>query len=68
MSQISSMNGLEIAPRFRHQGGVRGHAVEEAQRGQLTDLGDIGRIDEEFHGYSSRGPAATALGSPPDGG
>ena len=34
-----------------------GHAVQQAARGQLADLRDIGGIDEEFHARSSCHPS-----------
>ena len=42
---------LEVAAGLGDKRRIGGHAVEQAGGRQLLDLGDVGRIDEKFHGY-----------------
>ena len=41
---------LEIAPRLGNQRGIGGHPVEQADGGEVLDVGDFGGVGEKLHG------------------
>src|SRR6266850_2590862 len=54
----------EVPPLLRHQGGVRGHPVQDAPGVGLTNLLDVRRIEKDLHALSS---PSTIPPFPPDG-
>ena len=46
---------LEVAPALRHQRGIGGDTVEDAERLRFADFRHVGGVDEELHAARSRG-------------
>ena len=44
----------EIAARLCDQRRIGGDAIEQAGVGHFPDVGDVGSVDEEFHGFALR--------------